>query len=51
MQPGLSVVDNLILKGDAINIILAIQNLSLFLDWNFASVIVDIRLNLLAFPI
>jgi hypothetical protein len=44
-------VGNLILEGDAINIILAIQNPSLFLGWNFANVIADIRLNLLAFPV
>jgi hypothetical protein len=32
----------LLLEGDAINIILAIKNSSLFLGWNFANVIADI---------
>ena len=39
----------LILEGDAINIILAIQNLNLFKDWNFASIISDINFFLLSF--
>lgn len=44
-------VHNLILEENAINIILAIQNPSLFMDWNFGNVIVDIILNLLAFSV
>ena len=38
----------LTLEGDAINIILAIQQPNFFLDWNFASVISNIRVNLLS---
>jgi hypothetical protein len=44
-------VDNLILEGDTINIILAIQNPNFFVGWNFANVIANIKLNLLVFPI
>jgi hypothetical protein len=39
---------SLILEGDAINIILAIQQPDLFLDWNFASIISDIQVHLLS---
>jgi hypothetical protein len=42
-------VYSLILEGDAINIILAIQNPDLFKDWNFASIISDINFFLLSF--
>jgi hypothetical protein len=42
-------IDNHILEGDAIYIIIDFQNLSLFLDWNFANVIAHISLNLVAF--
>jgi Na+-transporting NADH:ubiquinone oxidoreductase subunit NqrE len=34
---------SLILEGDAINIILAIQKPDLFKDWNFASIVSDIN--------
>jgi hypothetical protein len=42
-------VYSLILEGDAINIILTIQNPDLFKDWNFASIISDINFFLLSF--
>jgi hypothetical protein len=42
-------IDNLILEGDAIYIILDIQNLGLFLDSNFVNVIANISLILVAF--
>jgi hypothetical protein len=42
-------VYSLILEGDVINIILAIQNLDFFKDWNFASIISDINFFLLSF--
>jgi hypothetical protein len=42
-------VYSLILEGDAINIILAIQNQDHLKDWNFASIISDINFFLLSF--
>jgi hypothetical protein len=39
---------SLTFEGDAINIILAIQQLDLFLDWNFASIIYDIQVHMLS---
>lgn len=42
-------VYSLILEGDAINIILAIQQPDLFQDWNFASIISDVNFFLFSF--
>jgi hypothetical protein len=39
---------SLTLEGDAINIILSIQQPDLFLNWNFASIIADIQVHLLS---
>jgi len=38
----------LVLEGDTINILLAIQQPAVFKDWNFASIISDIIVNLLS---